>query len=127
HPGTVAPAPPGGINVWAVADDEVWLVAYAPIPNGPDIPAVDFEAIGDRLSAAGAAVTDVSSGWSVLRLAGPRVRDLLEELGAEDLSARVVPDHRILQVPIANCRVILARRDFDRIPGFTLLVARDEA
>jgi heterotetrameric sarcosine oxidase gamma subunit len=127
QPGMVTPAPPGGINVWAVADDEVWLVAYAPTPGGPSLPAVNFEAITTRLRSAGAFVTDVSSGWSVFRLAGPRVRDLLEELVAEDLAPSFVPDQAILQVPLGGSRVILSRRDFEAIPGFTMLVARDDA
>jgi heterotetrameric sarcosine oxidase gamma subunit len=127
QPGHVTPAPPGGINVWAIADDEVWLIAYAPIPGGPVLPAVDFGPLADDLRSAGAFVTDVSSGWTVLRLAGPGVRDLLEELVAEDLAPSLVPDHAILQVPLGGSRVILCRRDFEAIPGFTLLVARDEA
>jgi heterotetrameric sarcosine oxidase gamma subunit len=127
QPGLVTPAPPGGINVWAVADDEVWLVAYAPTPGGPSVPAVDFGPITASLRSAGAFVTDVSSGWSVLRLAGPRVRALPEALVAEDLAPSLVPDQAILQVPLGGSRVILCRRDYEAIPGFTLLVARDEA
>ena len=84
--------------------------------------------MGDNVDdCAGAAVTDISSGWSVLRLIGPNVRALLEELVAIDLSAGALADRRIAQVMMANCRVILARRDDAGVPGFILLVARDEA
>jgi sarcosine oxidase gamma subunit len=125
--GHVTSAQPGGINVWAIAEDEVWLVAYAPIPGGPTIAAVDFGRAVAHLRRSGSHVTDVSSGWAVLRLVGPRSRDLLEELVPENLTPSVVPDHAIQQVPIAGCRAILARIDHEGIPGFTLLIARDEA
>lgn len=127
RPGSFTPAAPGGINIWTIADDEVWLVADAPIPGGPPMAALDFGPVVASLRAAATFVTDVSSGWAILRLVGPRVRDLLEELVAEDLSAAVVPDLAILQVPLAGCRVIVSRRDYEAVPGFTLLVARDEA
>ena len=66
---------PGGINVWTVAEDEVWLVAYAPAPGGPPLKAVDFGPIAAGVAKAGAAVVDLSSGWAILRLAGPRSRE----------------------------------------------------
>jgi heterotetrameric sarcosine oxidase gamma subunit len=127
RPGRVTPAAPGGVNVWAIADDEVLLVAAVNTPGGPAIQAVDVAALAGPIRAAGLAATDVSSGWTVLRLVGPRVRDLLEELVAEDLSPDAVPDQGIVQVPMAGCRVILSRRDLGDIPGCVLLVARDEA
>lgn len=127
RPGYVTPAQPGGINVWAIAEDEVWLVAFAPIPGGPQVPTVDFGPVAAHLRGAGCHVTDVSSGWAVLRLVGPQSRDLLEELVAENLAPSVLPDHTIQQVPIAGCRVILARRDHEGTPGFAILIARDEA
>ena len=125
--GLVMPAAPGGINVWAIADDEVWLVASACVAGGPPVAAVDFAPAVAQLRSVGTYVTDVSSGWSVLRLVGPRVRDLLEELIPENLGPAAVPDLAILQVSLAGCRVILARCDNEGLPGFTLLVARDEA
>ena len=127
RPGQVLPAAPGGISAWAIADDEVWLLTYGPDPGAPPLPPANAAAAVARLRAGGALVTDVSSGWSVLRLVGPRVRDLLEELVAEDLAPDALPDQAIRHVPMAACRVVLSRRDHDGIPGFTLLVARDEA
>jgi len=127
RPGQVLPAAPGGISAWAIADDEVWLVTEAPNPGAPSLPAADAASAVAHLRAGGAFVTDVSSGWALLRLAGPRVRDLLEELVAEDPAPDALPDEAIRHVPMAACRVMLSRRDHDGIPGFTLLVARDEA
>jgi aminomethyltransferase len=125
--GTVSAAAPGGIHAWAVGDDEVWLIAAAPVPGGPDLPAVDFGPVVAQLRAAGAFVTDVSSGWTVLRLVGPQLPALLEELVSADLSPAAVPDLAIVQVAMAGCRVILARQNLDATPGVSLLVVRDEA
>ena len=83
RPGQVLPAAPGGISAWAIADDEVWLLTYGPDPGAPPLPPANAAAAVARLRAGGALVTDVSSGWSVLRLVGPRVR------GPERLCARV--------------------------------------
>jgi heterotetrameric sarcosine oxidase gamma subunit len=126
--GRVTQAPAGGISAWTIAEDEVWLIADAPVPGGPAVAAADFGPVLVHIEAAGAHATDLSSGWTMLRLAGPAVRDLLEELVREDLSPEVVPDQAIVQVPMAGCRVILARQDDNGgIPGFTLLTWRDEA
>ena len=46
---------------------------------------------------------------------------------AADLSERAVADRAIVQAPLANVRVVLARTDLDGLPAFTILVARDEA
>jgi len=126
--GRIAPADDiAGVNVWAIADDELLLLVFAPPPGSPIEQVVSLPALTASLAGEGVAVTDVSSGWSVLRLVGPRVRSLLEELVVSDLSTDAVEDLEILQVTIANCRVLLARRDHGVLPGFTLLVARDEA
>jgi 4-methylaminobutanoate oxidase (formaldehyde-forming) len=127
RPGFVTAAPVGQINVWAIAPDEVWLVGSAPTPGGPPATAIDFTPVIAAARSSGVHATDVSSGWSVLRLAGPRVRDLLEELVPEDLAPAALADLAIAQIPLAGCRVILHRRDANGISGFTLLVARDEA
>jgi glycine cleavage system aminomethyltransferase T len=124
--GFVTPAPVGGINVWAIADDEVWLVAYAPTQGGPTTSVVDFGATVAQARRTGIAATDLSSGWAILRLFGPAFRDLLEELVAADLSPAAFADLQIAQVPLAGCRVILHRRDTAGIPGATMLVARDD-
>ena len=125
--GRVTPAPAGGITAWSIAEDEVWLIADAPVPGGPPVTPTDFGPVLAHVEAAGAHATDVSSGWTLLRMAGLRVRDLLEELVPEDLSPEVVPDQAIVQVPMAGCRVMLARQDHDGVPGFSLLTWRDEA
>jgi 4-methylaminobutanoate oxidase (formaldehyde-forming) len=127
RPGYVTAAPVGQINVWTIAPDEVWLVGSAPTPGGPPATAIDFGPVIAAARSAGVHATDVSSGWTVLRLAGPRCRDLLDELVAVDLAPAAVADLAIVQIPLAGSRAILHRRDANGISGFTLLVARDEA
>jgi heterotetrameric sarcosine oxidase gamma subunit len=75
----------------------------------------------------GAAVTDLSSGFTVLRLVGPATRRLLEEACPVDLGTDTVADLQIVQATLANVHVILARQDQGSRPGFTILVARAEA
>jgi len=127
RPGFVTPAAVGGINVWAIADDEVWLVSAAPTSGGPTVSVADVSATVAQARRTGVGVTDLSSGWAILRLFGPAFRDVLEELVAQDLSATAFADLQITQVPIAGCRVVLHRRDTAGIPGATLLVASDDA
>lgn len=127
RPGFVTPAQLGGSNVWTIADDEVWLVAYAPTPGGPPTTAVDFGPVVASARRVGVHATDVSSGWSLIRLFGPRSRDLLEELVTENLSPAAVPDLAIVQIPLGGCRVILSRRDSEGVAGFTILVGREDA
>jgi heterotetrameric sarcosine oxidase gamma subunit len=108
---------PAGMAVWGVAPDEALLLCEA---GATDIHAT--------LRGAGAAVSDVSAGLVELRLAGPRVRALLEELCTADLSEGACPAGSVVQAPMAGVRVILARLDgADGAPGFTLLVSRDVA
>ena len=126
RPGTVVPLQADGVNVWAVAADEAILVLPGWTPDGEPNAAGTAD-LASRLRARGATVSDISSGLTVLRLIGPRVRDLLEEVCAVDLGATALHDLAIVQLTLANCRVVMARRDHGAIPGFTLLVGRDDA
>jgi heterotetrameric sarcosine oxidase gamma subunit len=112
----------GDAQVWGLARDEALVLA----PRAGDI--------SSRIGA-GAHTTDVSSGWTCLRLAGPAVPHVLEAACAVDLSNGAVAEGELVQAAMANVRVILARRDL-RVsmegdtrshPGVTLLVARDTA
>jgi aminomethyltransferase len=126
RPGTLIPLQAAGVNVWSLADDEAILVLPGWTTDGSPNLAGTAD-LAARLRAAGATVTDISSGLTVLRLIGPQVRDLLEELCAIDLAPMALPDLAIAQLTVASCRVILARRDHGQLPGFTLLVGRDDA
>ena len=128
EPGRLTPATPGQPNAWVIAPDQVLLAWPAWMPGAwtplrPD----GGSDLADQLRAAGAAVTDVSSGYTTLRLIGPRARDLLGELCPIDLHETVLPNLGIVQLAMANCRVTMARRDHAELPGFVVIVARDEA
>jgi heterotetrameric sarcosine oxidase gamma subunit len=112
----------GDVQVWGLALDEAIVLA----PRAEDL--------SSRIGA-GAHTTDVSSGWSCLRLAGPAVPRVLEAACAVDLGSGAVGEGELVQAAMANVRVILARRDLHvsvegdtrSHPGVTLLVARDMA
>jgi heterotetrameric sarcosine oxidase gamma subunit len=112
----------GGVEVWGLAPDEVLVVA-----------ANEDAQLRLQIQAGGAAVTDMSSAWTSLRLAGPAVPSILAEACAVDLTPTSLAEGEIVQAMVANVRAILTRRDLHDagdappMPGFTLLVARDEA
>jgi heterotetrameric sarcosine oxidase gamma subunit len=126
NPGTASPLQAAGMTVWALADDEAIVILPGWTPEGAPEPGRAME-LATGLRAAGATVTDVSSGLTVLALIGLQVRSLLEELCGIDLAPLALPDLGIAQLTMANCRVILARHDLGQLPGFTLLVGRDDA
>ena len=72
--------------------------------------------LAGRLRAGGAAVTDVGSGLSVLRLVGPASPAILERACPVDLSTRSVGDQRIVQAPVVGVRMVVARQDHRRCP-----------
>ena len=119
-----------GINAWVVADDEVLLVDSRR-RRGPGRAATVATEIArrdrDQAALGRPSVIDVSSAYTILRLSGRRLPALMQELCPVDLSARAVADLRIVQAPVAGVRMVIARRDHGAIPGWILLVARDEA
>jgi sarcosine oxidase subunit alpha len=68
-------------------------------------------------------VTDITSAYAVLQLAGPMSTKLLKKLS----SARVdsMTNGRCLQGPLARVSALLVRRDVGTIPSWLLLVSRD--
>jgi heterotetrameric sarcosine oxidase gamma subunit len=108
----------GEAEVWGLAPGEAIVVTP---PGGTD-------ALATQVRAARAAATDVSSGWTMLALAGPRIPDPLQEACAVDLSDRALREGQAVQASMAGVRVIVARIDIGgRVPAFRVLVARDEA
>lgn len=122
---------PDGTNGWVLADDEAILVrlagAGAPTGRAATVSTESLAEIADKLRSAGPAVVDVSSAYTLFRIVGPRLPALLQELSPVDLSARAVPNLAIVQAPVAGLRMVLARRDHGDLPGFVMLVVRDEA
>ena len=111
----------GALEVWGVAPDEALLTWASAAPGAS---AVDPR---PALRRHGAAVTDVGAGLVQLRLRGPRLAGLLQELCPVDLSDRALSDGGIVQAPFAGVRVTLARQDRGGAAAVTLLAPRDLA
>lgn len=111
------------LRSWALAPDETLLILAADgTPTGAAAATVTA-----TVEAAGATVTNLSSGLAGMRVVGPAARDLLIEVCALDLDADRFADGRIAMAPIANVRVTLSRHDVGGQVAFELLVARDQA
>jgi sarcosine oxidase, subunit alpha len=68
-------------------------------------------------------VTDVTSAYAVLQLAGPMSTKLLKNLSSARIDSMTTG--RCLQGPLASVRVLLIRRDIGNVPSWLLLVSRD--
>lgn len=104
------------VAIWRLQPDES-LVLFPP---------GEHAAAARHLDSARSTV-DVSSGSTLMRLAGPAARAVLAEICPVDLSASALPDRTIVQAMVANVRVVIGRTDVAGQPAFSLLVARDEA
>jgi heterotetrameric sarcosine oxidase gamma subunit len=72
-------------------------------------------------------LVDVSSAWTILRLAGPGAPALLAELSTMALHPEELSDREIVQGPFVNVRAIVRRHDAQVGPGYTMLVPREVA
>jgi hypothetical protein len=131
-PGFLEPARTlDGVNAWVTAGDEAYLVRLPGVGADPARAATgateSLDEIATRLRSAGPSVVDVSSAYTILRLAGRRLPALMQELCSADTSARAVADFQIVQAPVVGVRMVIARRDHGEIPGWVLLVGRDDA
>ncbi len=72
-------------------------------------------------------VTEVTSVYAQLLLAGPRSRAILRKLTSLDVSERSFADLSCGQSNVAHVRAIILRQDLNGVPAFHLLVGRDSA
>jgi len=70
-------------------------------------------------------VTNVTSGMTVLRIAGPRTRDVIASLTSLDVRERSMPDGACAQAAFAEVHGTLLRRDIAGAAAFELYVARE--
>ena len=70
-------------------------------------------------------VTNVTSGMTVLRIAGPRARDVIASLTSLDVRERSIPDGSCAQAAFAEVHGTLLRRDIAGAAAFELYVARE--
>ncbi len=120
-----------GATVWSLAAGDV-LVTCEP----HDMPAVRL-ALQDRAASLSQGerpgegsttapsslyVTDVTSVYAALLLAGPRSRAVLQRLTALDLSDTALPDLACTRTGLAHVHTTLLRQDLGRVPAYWLLV-----
>lgn len=116
---------------WQIADATVWPLTASDLlvtcePH--DTPAV-LQALRDRAAAAPEAtespstyVTDVTSVYAALLLAGPRSRAVLQRLTALDLSDAALPDLACARTGLAHVHATILRQDLGPVPAYWLLV-----
>jgi aminomethyltransferase len=103
---------------WCLGPDEILLVAAA----GPWT-----DDLADHLSGADVSAMDMTGARTSLRLAGPAAPAILAELCPADTTPRSMARGALIQAPLAGVRAFITRLDADGEPGYTMMVARDEA
>jgi heterotetrameric sarcosine oxidase gamma subunit len=112
------------VEAWLLAPDEALLLIEVDAGDGHEARMLDLV---NRLSSDDVTVIDVSSGWTVLRIAGAGSPAILAELLTVDVDPRTLTANRLVQGPLAGVRAIVARQDTPSEVGYSILVARDHA
>jgi glycine cleavage system aminomethyltransferase T len=69
--------------------------------------------------------TDLTSGCTIVAVAGPRSLDLLRAATQVDVRERSLPDRRCVQTSVARVPATIIRFDRLGVPAYEILVARD--
>lgn len=72
-------------------------------------------------------ITDVTSVYSAILLAGPTSRELLQKLTTLNVREAAMPDGSARQTRLAHVNAIVLRLDHSGLPGFLILNTRDVA
>ena len=120
-----------GANVWPLTASDV-LVTCEP----QDTPAM-LQALQDRsaplslgerpgegsnMAPSSLYVTDVTSVYAALVLAGPRGHAVLQRLTALDVSDTALPDLACTRTSLAHVHATILRQDFGPVPAYWLLI-----
>jgi heterotetrameric sarcosine oxidase gamma subunit len=73
------------------------------------------------------AVTDVTSVYSAILLAGPKAREVLQKLTTLNVREGAMPDGAARQTRLAHVNATILRSDCEGLPGFLILNTRDLA
>jgi glycine cleavage system aminomethyltransferase T len=76
---------------------------------------------------ASASVTDVTSLYSAILLAGPQSREVLQKLTTLNVREAAMPEGAARQTRLAHVNAIILRLDGAGLPGFLILNTRDLA
>jgi glycine cleavage system aminomethyltransferase T len=103
---------PPPARLWELTPTRALIVSPLPPPSG---------------SAASLAVTDVTSVYSAILLAGPKARDVLQKLTTLNVREDSMPDGAARQTRVAHGNATILRYDCESLPGFLILNTRDLA
>jgi glycine cleavage system aminomethyltransferase T len=78
-------------------------------------------------SAVSLAVTDVTSVYSAILLAGPKAREVLQKLTTLNVHEDSMPDGTARQTRVAHVNATILRYDCESLSGFLILNTRDLA
>lgn len=104
---------------WCLGPDEVLLIG----PAGPWT-----DELATHLGGADTSAIEMTGARTALRLAGPAAPAIMAELCPADTTPATLTEGQLLQAPLAGPRAFIVRQDgVGGLPGYTFLVARDEA
>jgi heterotetrameric sarcosine oxidase gamma subunit len=120
-PGRVVAVALGGERwaTWILERDEILLLS----PSGGSI----LTTRGEDLVADQTSVLEMSGARTALRLVGPHAPRILVEVCPDDTTPATMQQGTVIQAPLAGVRALIAREDCLGSPGYTILIARDEA
>ena len=120
-----------GATVWPLAASEL-LVTCEPPDTPTVLQALQGRAVplslgerpgeGSNTAPSSLYVTDVTSVYAVLLLAGPRSRAVLQRLTALDVSDAALPDLACARTGLAHVHATILRQDLGPVPAYWLLV-----
>ncbi|MBI3453325.1 MAG: FAD-dependent oxidoreductase, partial [Rhodospirillales bacterium] len=87
----------------------------------------DADWVTRHIGAHEAALVDVTSGWTVLSVMGPRARELLTRLSKDDLTPAAFPFAAVREIDVGYARVRAARLSYIGGPGFELYIPSEFA
>jgi glycine cleavage system aminomethyltransferase T len=108
----------GGLSlparVWKLTPTHAWITSppTSPLPS---------------LASASLSVTDVTSVYSAILLAGPKAREVLQKLTTLNVREGSMPDGAARQTRVAHANATVLRSDCETLPGFLILNTRDLA
>lgn len=104
---------------WCLGPDEILLIG----PAGPWT-----DELATHLGGADASAIEMTGARTALRLAGPAAPAIMAELCPADTTPETLAEGQLVQAPLAGPRAFIVRQDSPGgLPGYTFLVARDEA
>ncbi len=110
---------PASAEAWILGPDEVLLVASIPAPG--------LAAAAEGRAGPDVSVIEMTGARTTVRLAGPAAPSILAELCPADTRPATMAPGDVVQAPLASVRAFIARQDAAGGPGYTLMIARDEA